>query len=123
MSHRHVAPAEQHLPLVLDRTLDLVLAGEARQPILRQEHHAHAVLPDRRKLHPLRRHFLAQEPVRDLDQDAGAVARQRIGAGRAAVSEVLEDLQPLVDDGVALCALDVGDKADATGVMFVGGIV
>ena len=41
---RHVAPAEQHLALVLDRALDLVLAGEARGRLARQEHHADAVL-------------------------------------------------------------------------------
>ena len=74
LSHRHVAPAEQHLAFVLDRALDLVLAGEARGRLLRQEHHADAVLPERRQLDALLRHLLAEERVGDLDQDARAVA-------------------------------------------------
>jgi len=72
---------------------------------------------------PLRGHFLAQEPVRDLNQNAGAVALQWVGADRAAMGQVLEDQQPLVDDGMAPGALDIGDEADAAGVMFVGGVV
>ena len=51
----------------------------------------------------LRRHLGAVELVGDLDQDAGAVAHQRIGADRAAVVEVLEDLQALLDDRVRSC--------------------
>ena len=68
----------------------------------------------------LRRHLGAVELVGDLDQDAGAVAHQRVGADRAAVVEVLEDLQALLDDRVRLLALDVGDEADAAGVVLVG---
>jgi hypothetical protein len=49
----------------------------------------------------LARHLLAQELVRNLDQDAGAVAEQRIVAGGAAMLEVLQDLQALLDDGMA----------------------
>ena len=90
---------------------------------LRQEDHADAVLAGRRQLDALRRHLGAVELVGDLDQDAGAVAHQLVGADRAAVVEVLEDLQALLDDGVGLVALDVGDEADAAGVVFVGRVV
>ena len=65
----------------------------------------------------------AQERVGNLDQDAGAVALQRIGAGRAAMRQVLEDLQALRDDRVRLLALDVGDEAEAAGVVLVRRIV
>ncbi len=65
-------------------------------------------------------HLLAVERVGNLDQDAGAVAHQLVGAHCAAVVEVFEDLQALLDDGVALLALDVGDEADAAGVVLVG---
>ena len=65
----------------------------------------------------LRRHLGAVELVGDLDQDAGAVAHQLVGADRAAVVEVLEDLQALLDDVVRLAALDVGHEADAAGVV------
>ena len=59
---------------------------------LRQEHHADAVLAERRQREALPAAGAAQERVGELDQDAGAVALQRVGAGRAAVRQVLEDL-------------------------------
>ena len=120
---RHVAPAEQDLAFVLDRALDLVFAGEARRRFLGQEHHADAVLARRRQAHALRGHLLAEERVGNLDQDAGAVAGERIGADRAAMGEVAQDLQTLLDDRVAFLALDVRDEADAAGVVLVGGVV
>ena len=120
---RHIAPAEQHLPLVLDRALDLVFAGEARGRLLRQKHHADAVLTGRRQLDALPRHFFAKERVGNLNQDAGTVAGKRVGANRAAVGQVLQDLQALLDDRVRFRAFDMRDKADATRIVFVGGIV
>jgi len=67
--------------------------------------------------------FVAQESVRHLDQDTGTIAQQRIVAGRAAVGQVFEDLQALGDDAVALDVPDMGDKADAAGVVLVGRVV
>src|SRR3954471_5141716 len=120
---RHVAPAKQDLAFVLDGALDLVLAGNARSRVARQEHHADAVLPRRRKLDALLRHFLAIETIRNLDQEAGAIRKLRIPPHRAAVREVAQHREALLDDGVRLPALDVGDEADTTGVMLVIGVV
>ena len=53
----------------------------------------------------------AIQRVGQLDQDARAVAEQRVGANRAAVVEVLQDLQRLGDDRMAFPALDMGDEA------------
>jgi hypothetical protein len=71
----------------------------------------------------LLRHVLAVELVGDLDQDAGAVAHQRVGADRAAMIQVAQDQQALLDDVVALAALDVGDETHAAGIVFVGRVV
>ncbi len=60
---------------------------------------------------------LDQEPVRHLHQHAGAVAAVFLGAAGAAVIEVHEDLQALLQDAVGLAALDVDDEADAAGVV------
>jgi hypothetical protein len=120
---RHVAPAEHSLPFLADGTLDFLLAGAAAGLALRQEHHTDAVLAEGRQDNALLRHFLAQERIRSLDQDAGAVAEQRIVAGGATVLEVLQDLQALLDDRVALAIPDVDDETDATGVVLVGGII
>mmetsp|Transcript_18075 Transcript_18075/g.43199 ORF Transcript_18075/g.43199 Transcript_18075/m.43199 type:complete len:209 (+) Transcript_18075:1295-1921(+) len=90
---------------------------------LRQEDHADAVLAGRRQLDALAGHFLAVVLVRDLDQDAGAVTHQFVGADRATVVQVLEDLQALLDDVVRLVTLDVGDKSQPTGVLLIRGPV
>ena len=66
--------------------------------------------------------FADEELVRDLHQDAGAVAGARIGADRAAMFEIAEDRDRVLDDLVRLAALDVGDEADAAGIFFVARI-
>ena len=38
-------------------------------------------------------------------------------------SRFFEDQQALLDDGMALLVLDMGDEADAAGVVLVGGVV
>ena len=68
-------------------------------------------------LKPSSRGLLGEELVRDLHQDAGAVAHARIGADRAAMLEIAQDAQAVLDDLVRLAALDVGDEADAAGVL------
>ena len=120
---RHVAPAEQDLPLAGDRALDLLLAGHPRRRLLGQEHHADAVLADGRERQALPPAGAAQEGVGQLDQDPGAVALQRVGAGGAAVGEVFENEQRLGDDRVRLLALDVGDEAQAARVVLVRRVV
>src|SRR5262249_8581121 len=46
-----------------------------------------------------------------------------IGADRAAVFEIAEDLQRVFDDLMRLAALDVGDETDAAGIFVVARIV
>ena len=60
---------------------------------------------------------LLEEGVRHLHEHAGAVAGVDLAAAGAAMIEVLEDLDALLDDGVRFASLDVHDEADATGVM------
>ncbi len=59
----------------------------------------------------------------NLDQDAGTVAHQRISADGTPVIQVFQDQQALLNDGMALLTLNVGDETDATGVVFVGRVV
>jgi hypothetical protein len=56
------------------------------------------------------------------NEDAGTVARERIGTDGAAMRQVLQDLEPVLDNGVARPALEVGDEADTTSVMLASGI-
>ena len=55
----------------------------------------------------------------NLNEDAGAVAGFRVAAGRSAMGEVDEYLDPLADDLVALFAADVGDEAHAAGIVLI----
>ena len=61
--------------------------------------------------------------MRHLHQNAGAVAHARIGADRAAMFEIAENLNRVGDDLVRLASLDVGDEADAAGILVERGIV
>ena len=61
--------------------------------------------------------------MRDLDQDAGAVARLRIAAASAAMRQVDQDLDAFADDFVGLFAVQIDDEAHAAGVVLVLGVV
>ena len=64
-----------------------------------------------------------QEAVRDLHQDAGAVARVDLGPRGAAVGQALEDGQAAVHDVVVGPAVQIGHHADAAGVVLVCRVV
>ena len=64
-----------------------------------------------------------EEPVRHLNQDAGAVAGARVGADRAAVLEIEQDRERVLHELMRLLVLDVGDEADAARVLVERGIV
>ena len=120
---RNVAPAEDALAFGAHGALELLLAGQPRGAFLGQEDHADAVLAGRRQGHALAGHLGSIEGVGDLDEDAGAVAKELVGAGGAPVIEVEQDLQTLLDDRVASGALDMGNETDAARVVLVGRIV
>ena len=58
-----------------------------------------------------------EEPVRRLHQNAGAVAGAGVRPDRAAVFEVEQDRQRVLHDLLRLAPLDVGDEADAAGIL------
>ena len=84
-----------------------------------QEHHAHAVFARSGQGEAQPRAFALEKRVRNLNQDARAVAGLRIAAAGAAVRQVDQNLDALQDDVVRLPAFDIGDKADAAGVVLV----
>ena len=67
--------------------------------------------------------LLLHEGVGNLHQDAGAVPGDRVGADRSAVLEIFEDAQRILDQLVRGAALEIGDKADAAGVVFAPRII
>ncbi len=121
--HRHVAPAQQRLAFGLDLVGDDFFAGGARFRVARQEQHADAVFAGSGQSDFILGERLAQECVRDLEQDTGTVARQRIGADRTAVRQVLQYLQPLAHAVVTFLTFYMRDESDTACIMFMARII
>ncbi len=68
--------------------------------VLRHEDEADAVLAGLRQGEAQALRLGGEKRVRNLHQHAGAVADQRVGAGGAAMGEVLDDLETVLDDAV-----------------------
>ncbi len=66
---------------------------------------------------------LFEKSVRHLHQDAGAVTGVFLAAAGAAVIEVLQYRERLLDDLVRFFTLDIDDEADAAGIMLKARIV
>ena len=92
---RHIAPAQERLALGGDEMRDHLFAGAAGLRIARQEHHADAIGAGLGQLEVEALGLGAEQPVGKLDQDAGAVARQRVGADRPAMREIVQNLDAL----------------------------
>jgi hypothetical protein len=100
-----------------------VHAATAIVLVAREKHATDAIVPGWGKLNVGRFAFASEKRIRQLNQDAGAVARERIATARAAVDEIEQNVDSLFDDAVTLSAGNVGNEADATGVVLVTGIV
>ena len=121
--HRHDPPA-QHREVLLDRQgLDDLLGLGGVVVLAGQEGQADGVGAGVGEGESGRLGCADQEPVRHLDQNAGAVAGGDLGARRTTVGQPLEDGQPLVDDVVVGTAVEVGHHAHAAGVVLIRGVV
>ena len=99
---RHRAPAQELQALLADDAHPHALAVRAQPLVLRHEEMADGVVAGLRQLDVERGALLREERVRDLDEDAGAVAGDRVGAHGAAVLEVLQDSERVLDHLVRL---------------------
>ncbi len=95
----------------------------ARSLLPRQKAHRDGIAARRRQGQALPVRPIAQQRVGHLDQAAGAVADQRVGADRAAMVEIDQDLQPARDDIVRFSSLDIGDETDTARIMLVARVV
>ena len=121
--HRHIAPTDQPLPLLGGEFLELFDNEIARRLILREETHGNGIIARLRQIEVLLVSPAADQRVRDLQQNSGAVAQQRIGAHSAAMIEIGENLECLRDDRVRLPALDVGQEPHTAGIVLVARII
>ena len=115
----HFPPAHDLLPLFDDDPLEEHLDAAPAIGVVREEDQAGAIASGRRQVDRQTSAFLAEEPIRHLEEDAGAVPGVRLTPARAAMLQVDEHLQRLLHDGVRLLALDVRDEPDAARVVLV----
>ena len=86
---------------------------------MRQENEAHAQVLVFIQMMPQPADLLAENLVRQLGQQPRAVAGLGVGVERAAVAEVAERLEPVAQHEVGTRPVDLGDKPDAAGIVFV----
>ncbi|OUD83131.1 hypothetical protein CMMCAS02_09425 [Clavibacter michiganensis subsp. michiganensis] len=111
---RDLAPAEDAQSLVAGDALDAGLQLLALGVVGGQEGHADRVLPHGREVEA---DDAAEERVRDLRHDPGAVAGARVGSDRAAVLQVPERVQRVDDDVVTGGAAQGGHHGQAARVL------
>ena len=117
------APAEHGRALLEGDPLDELLAAATRGRVGGQEHEAGAVARALGQRDAELLALLGEKGVRHLHQDPGAVAGVLLAAAGAAVLEVEQHLDRLLDDRVRLAAVRVDDEPDPARVVLEAGIV
>ena len=103
--------------------LNGILTGLPAFGVAWQENHSNAVIARGWQFETELRTFLTVKFVRNLNQDTGAIAGLGIRTDSTAMGQIDQNLQPLLNDGMAFLAFDIGDETDAAGIMFVAAIV
>src|SRR5262249_4505879 len=123
LHHRDRAPAQHPLSFLTNDLFKAGFAGTAALGIEREKHLSHPVGARLGKFEAAAGCLTLEKLVRNLNQYSGAVAGARIAAARAAMGEIVEDLQCLAHDVVRALAGHVHDEPDAAGVVLVCRIV
>ena len=117
--HGDVARSHQGETLLLDRLGDQTHEAAHLLALARQHDHADAVTALLRYGNAVEQ----DEFVGYLHENARPVARLVVGAFGTAVGHVLQDTEALIDDRVVFVSVDIDDKTDAAGIVFVFGTV
>ena len=113
VGHGHLTGAEQAQPLLRGDAPEGLEHGGAAGGVAGHEGGAGGVLPERREVEAADG---AEERVRQLDHDPGAVAGVLLGADGTAVVEVAQRLEGVRDDPVVRRPAERRDHRDAAGV-------
>jgi len=117
---RHVAPAEDGQPLVPRQLGDPGAGVRPLGRVGRQEDEAAGVAAGLGEAEP---DDFAEERVRQLGQDAGAVAGVRVRSRRSPVLKIAQDAQRARYDVMAASGGEIGDETHTAGVMFETAVV
>ena len=120
---RGVAPAQDAKPFFAHDAFKNAFTLQAAVPFNRQKHHARGVSARLRQCEIKGRALAREKCVRNLNQNARAVARLRVAATRTAVRQIDENLNPFQDNVVAFFAANAGDKSETTCVVFIARLV
>jgi hypothetical protein len=116
----YVAPAESRLPFGLDAGDQQLLELDPAPRVSGQETHDHSVSAGLRQLDAADG---AQQSIRHLYCDTGAIARRRVSPLAPAMLHVAERLQRSLDGLVNRVPAQAGHERDATAVVLVGLII
>ena len=120
---RHLAPKEQrHAGLgaaLLKHATGILYA----LVVLREEQHGHAIVALCRQNLAALLSLFAEKVMRNLKQDAGAVAGVLLESRAAAVLQVDQNGQCIVQNLVMALAVDIGKRADATRIVIEFGAI
>jgi len=120
---RHVAPTEDTLSLLGNDFFQSIGTEVPLAIIARQKDDTNAVIASGRKLGADFARLGGKEVVRNLREDAGTVAGERIATAGTAMRQVHQDLQPTPHDLMRAFAVDIHHEADAARVVLVRRIV
>ena len=120
---RHLAPKEQrHAGLgaaLLKHAAGILYA----LVVLREEQHGHAIVALCRQNLAALLSLFAKKMMRNLEQDAGAVAGVLLESRTAAVLQVDQNGQRVVQNLVMALAVDIGKRANATCILIEFGAI
>ncbi|SPP65863.1 hypothetical protein NITLEN_40336 [Nitrospira lenta] len=117
--YRHIAPTQQPHAFFGNHLREELLALLPAIGLGRQEHHAHAILARIRQDHADITSRAFQKFMRNLKQNTRAVTGARVATLRAAVGQILKNLQALLDNRVGFLALNIDHKTHSARVFLV----
>ncbi len=120
---RRIAPTEHGEAFFARGLLEQAFAGEPLLPLDRQKAHRNAVFARSGQAEPEMRGFFREKFVRNLNQNARAVACLGVATAGAPMLEIYQDFQTFAHDFARGFTFDVHDETDAAGIMLMSGIV
>ncbi len=120
---RRIAPADDGRALFVGDALEDALALQSVMLFHRQKAHGHAVGSRLGQLQAKLAAFAREKRVRNLNQNAGAVAGLRVASGSAAMRQIDQNLKTLANDLMTLFAANMGDESHAASIVFVAGMI
>src|SRR6266849_7162997 len=114
---RRIPPAEYRQSLLAHEALQNSFALQPLMFLHRQERHAYAISAGQRQFEAQFAALPHKELMRDLEENAGAIARLGIASAGPAVRQVEQHLDYLAYDFVTLVAANIGYKPDPAGIV------